>query len=137
MEWWWSDFTHYDIVYKSKVFSDTYSQDVPDPLNADVVIKGGTGYCITTVDGKEIYDKAKDHQLSPEVERCFPDYSLYPQYHYAVAMTSRGCPRKFPFCHVYANHYGVKMPEGACLLRGGKLGSCKCFCEKFEPKEGE
>lgn len=35
------------------------------------------------------------------------------------------------------NHYGVKMPEGACLLRGGKLGSCKCFCEKFEPKEGE
>lgn len=33
------------------------------------------------------------------------------------------------------NHYGVKMPEGACLLRGGDLGSCKCFCDKFEPKE--
>ena len=32
-------------------------------------------------------------------------------------------------------HYGVKMPEIACELRGGTLGSGKCFCDKFEPKE--
>ena len=46
VEWWWTDFYHYDIVYMSKIFSDTYSPDVPEPLNADKVIKGGTGYCI-------------------------------------------------------------------------------------------
>lgn len=44
VEWWWSDFIHYDIVYMSKIFSDVYSLDVPEPLNADKVIKGGNGY---------------------------------------------------------------------------------------------
>lgn len=43
VEWWWSDFIHYDIVYMSKIFSNTYTADVPEPLNADRVIKGGTG----------------------------------------------------------------------------------------------
>ena len=47
VEWWWSDFIHYDVVYMSKVFSDAYSKDVPEPLNADKVIKGGTGYAIS------------------------------------------------------------------------------------------
>ena len=31
VEWWWTDFVHYDIVYMSKVFSDSYSPDVPEP----------------------------------------------------------------------------------------------------------
>lgn len=53
VEWWWSDFIHYDIVYMSKIFSGTYSPDIPEPLNADRVIKGGTGYAIQTIDGKE------------------------------------------------------------------------------------
>ena len=30
----------YDKVYMSKVFSNTYSPDVPEPMNADKVIKG-------------------------------------------------------------------------------------------------
>lgn len=29
VEWWWSDFVHYDIVYMSKVFSDVYTKDIP------------------------------------------------------------------------------------------------------------
>lgn len=41
VEWWWTDFVHYDIVYMSKIFSDAYSPDVPEPMNADKVIKGG------------------------------------------------------------------------------------------------
>lgn len=110
VEWWWSDFIHYDIVYMSKVFSNAYSPDVPEPLNADKVIKGGTGYCISLVDGKEVYDKSKDHQLPPEIERMFPDYSIYPQYDFAVAMTSRGCPRGCAFCHVAAK-------EGRCAVK--------------------
>lgn len=51
VEWWWTGLIHYDIVYMSKVFSDAYSPDIPDPPNADKIIKGGTGYAISTVGG--------------------------------------------------------------------------------------
>ena len=51
VEWWLGDLFHYDLVYKSKVFSDTYSKDTPDPLNCDRVIKGGTGYNISLQGG--------------------------------------------------------------------------------------
>lgn len=101
VEWWWSDLIHYDVVYMSKVFSDAYSPDMPEPMNADKVIKGGTGYAISlNADGKEVFDKTKHEDLPPEIEGCFPDYSIYPQYNFAVAMTSRGCPRGCTFCHV-------------------------------------
>lgn len=36
-----------------------------------------------------------------------PDYSIYPEYDFAIAMTTRGCPRGCPFCHVAAK-------EGRC-----------------------
>lgn len=102
VEWWWSDFIHYDIVYMSKIFSNDYSPDVPSPLNADRVIKGGTGYCIDLVDGVEIFDKSKNKTLPNEIEQMSPDYSIYPEYDFAVSMTSRGCPRGCSFCHVAA-----------------------------------
>ena len=102
VEWWWSDFFHYDIVYMSKIFSDAYSKDIPEPINADKVIKGGTGYVIHLENGVEVFDKVNHHDLPPEMERMFPDYSLYPQYTFAVSMTSRGCPRGCKPCHVAA-----------------------------------
>ena len=110
VEWWWSDFIHYDIVYMSKIFSNDYTKDVPEPLNADKVIKGGTGYCISLVDGVEVFDKAKNEELPPEIEKMFPDYSLYPQFDFAVSMTSRGCPRGCSFCHVASK-------EGRCSIK--------------------
>ena len=110
VEWWWSDFIHYDIVYMSKIFSNDYTKDIPEPLNADKVIKGGTGYCISLVDGVEVFDKAKNEELPPEIEKMFPDYSLYPQFDFAVSMTSRGCPRGCSFCHVAAK-------EGRCSVK--------------------
>lgn len=102
VEWWFGDIVHYDIVYMSKIFSDAYSVDIPEPLNADRVIKGGTGYCISLGDdGKERFNKSKNTLLPPQVEKMFPDYSIYPQYDFAIAMTSRGCSRHCSFCHVY------------------------------------
>lgn len=102
VEWWWSDFVHYDIVYMSKVFSNAYTPDVPEPANADKVIKGGTGYSISLgEDGEEHLDKSKNTVLPPEIEKMFPDYSIYPEYPFAVAMTSRGCPRGCKPCHVW------------------------------------
>ena len=104
VEWWWSDLLHYDIVYMSKVFSDAYTKDIPEPMNADKVIKGGTGYAIHTTDGKEVFDKEKHQNLPSEIEKMFPDYSIYPNIDFAVSM---GCPRGCQFCHVAAK-------EGRC-----------------------
>ena len=107
VEWWWG-FDHYDIAYMSKIFSNEYTKDIPEPLNADRIIKGGTGYCISLgPDGKERFDESKNTKLPPEIERMFPDYSIYPQFDFAVSMTSRGCPRGCAFCHVAAK-------EGRC-----------------------
>lgn len=111
VEWWWSDMIHYDIVYMSKIFSESYSKDVPEPMNADKVIKGGTGYCISLgADGKEHFDKSKNISLPSDVEKMFPDYSIYPEFNFAVSMTSRGCPRGCAFCHVAAK-------EGRCAVK--------------------
>ena len=125
VEWWWSDFVHYDIVYMSKIFSDAYTKDVPEPLNADKVIKGGTGYCISLVDGIEVFDKAKNEELPPEIEKMFPDYSLYPQFDFAVSMTSRGCPRGCSFCHVAAK-------EGRCSVKVADVSDFWCGQKKIE-----
>lgn len=110
VEWWYSDFIHYDIVYKSKIFSDVYTKDSADPINADLVIKGGTGYCIKTENGVEIFDKSIHKNLPEEIEKCSPDYSIYPQFDFAVSMTSRGCPRGCGFCHVASK-------EGRCSVK--------------------
>lgn len=103
----------YDIVYASKVFSDAYSPDYDwtSVTNAGEIRKGGTGYCISLgADGKEHFDQSKNVSLPPEIETMFPDYSIYPQFPFAVAMTSRGCPRGCSFCHVAAK-------EGQCAVK--------------------
>lgn len=102
VEWVSDFFTHYDIVYMSKVFS--FTPDIEYPINADKVIKGGSGYHIKLINGKEIYDKSNDNQLPPEIEHIYPDYSLYPglTHDTAYGFLSRGCPRGCDFCHVAA-----------------------------------
>ena len=111
VEWWQGNMFHYDKVYMSKVFSDAYSPPMEDPVNADEVIKGGTGFCISLgADGKEHFDESKNVKLPDEMEKMFPDYSIYPEYPFAVSMTSRGCPRGCAFCHVAAK-------EGRCSVK--------------------
>ena len=88
VEWWWG-FGDYDIVYMSKVFDDTYSKDVDEPLNARKIIKGGTGYGL-------------NGNLPEEIEHIYPDYSLYPELtkDTAYGFLTRGCPRHCSFCIV-------------------------------------
>ena len=71
VEWWMGDLFHYDLVYKSKVFSDAYSQDIPDPVNCDRVIKGGTGYCISLQGGWNGLTKAKTNRSLRRSSGCF------------------------------------------------------------------
>lgn len=86
---WCFPLAHYDIVYQSKVFDETYSLDIDWMPMADKVIKGGTGYGL-------------DNKLPDEVEHIYPDYSLYPELtkDKAYGFLTRGCPRGCEFCIV-------------------------------------
>lgn len=96
----------YDLVYASKVFS--FTDDIDKyPVQTDEIRKGGTGYCISIQNGKEIFDDKQNTPLPQPIEHIYPDYSLYPQYKYAVGFLTRGCPRNCGFCIV-----GKK--EGLC-----------------------
>ena len=100
VEWYSPMFSgHLDRVYMSKVFS--FTPDYEYFINADEVIRGGSGYCISLTDGKETYNTEKDNCLPPEVEHVYPDYSLYPQLtkETAYGYLTRGCPRNCAFCH--------------------------------------
>ena len=105
VEWYEPMFSgHMDAVYMSKVFS--FTPDYEYFVDADQVIKGGSGYCIElSNDGKEKFDKSKDQELPHNVEHIYPDYSIYYDRIPAVKNTaygymSRGCPRGCDFCHV-------------------------------------
>jgi hypothetical protein len=96
---WYSPFYEYDEVYISKIFS--FTKDYEYPINAKKIFKGGSGYCIETVDGKEIYHKEIDTNLPYEIEHMYPDYSLYPNLTDGIAYgrLTLGCPRGCSFCH--------------------------------------
>lgn len=101
VEWYSPMFSgHMDRVYMSKVFS--FTPDYEYHVDADEVIKGGSGYCIELVNGKEIYHSERDSQLPYEIEHIYPDYSLYGITDTAYGFMSRGCPRGCDFCHVKA-----------------------------------
>lgn len=75
---------YYDKTYMSKIFTE--SNDHILEINCDNVIRGGSGYDLT-------------NKLQYEMEHSYPDYSLYPQYDFALGMLTRGCPRcNHTFC---------------------------------------
>lgn len=104
----------FDIVYCSKVFS--FTPDYELPIYAKKIIKGGTGYCITTENGKEIFHKERNKDLPAEIEHIFPDYSIYSELTQdtAFGFLTRGCPRGCAFCI-------VKDKEGLCSKKVADL----------------
>lgn len=80
----------YDLAYMSKIFS--FTPDYEHPVNADRVIRGGTGY---------FYPNGGE-ALPEEIEHIYPDYSLYPEScnDTAYGFLTRGCPRGCGFCIV-------------------------------------
>lgn len=85
---WYDNEKWYDLVYMSRVFTDTYSKDYRGSIKADCIIKGGTGY-------------GTGSKLPDAVEHMHPDYGLYPRFAgTAYGFLSRGCPRGCGFCIV-------------------------------------
>lgn len=117
VEWYdsWSGlFSPYDKVYLSKVFS--FTKDYELPIYAKEISRGGTGYCIEVVNGKEIFHKELNANLTYEIEHIYPDYSIYPDQtkDTAYGFLTRGCPRGCSFCI-------VKDKEGLCSKKVADL----------------
>ena len=126
----------YDVVYISKVFTDTYVDE--EILKLPNVRYGGTGF---------FYDKAPP--LLPEIEHSMPDYHLYDEWletrlndknksefkyytDYSIGFLTRGCFRKCQFCvnqnynHVFAHspisEFYDPSRKKICLLDDNFLG---------------
>ena len=126
VEWYSPLMGHFDKVYMSKVFS--FSDDYAYAVDADEIIKGGSGYAISLQNGKEVYDKSKDTSLPYEIEHIYPDYSIYPELtkDTAFGFLTRGCPRGCGFCHV-AGKEGQRSYKVADLSEFWN-GQKKSFC---------
>lgn len=95
---WAIGFDTYDIIYQSKVFDETYTEDIDYLPIAAEIRKGGTGYFRTVKEKNkiynEIYHEGKWHNiglndvyrigneiytriLPEEVEHIYPDYAIY------------------------------------------------------------
>ncbi len=74
-----------DLCYASKIFDFTPE---PDYMPECETLKGGSGYDL--------------HARMPfdDYDRIMPDYSLYPQFDYAIGRFTRGCPNRCPWCVV-------------------------------------
>ena len=105
---------HMNKVYMSKVFGNEYTKEYPYYVDADEIIKGGSGYAIRVVDGKEVYDRSLDPPLPEEIDHIMPDYTIYDIYDTAYGFLTKGCPNNCDFCH-------VSQMQGRCVHTFARL----------------
>lgn len=112
VEWYEPLFSgHMDRVYMSKVFG--FTEDYPYFVDADEVIRGGSGYCIELTEGRERYIKERDKELPPEVEHIYPDYSIYPR------LTHKDKEMSFSMRPLHKRkslYYGCKVRNRAAII---------------------
>jgi organic radical activating enzyme len=96
---WFFPLNRYDKVYMSKVFD--FTPDYEICIQADEIIKGGTGYGL-------------ENKLPYEIENIYPDYELYGIKNTAYGFLTRGCPRNCPFC-IVSKKEGLKSVQVAEL----------------------
>lgn len=118
VEWYQPFSDRYDRVYVSRVFSTSPDYDLC--INADEVIRGGTGYDIKLVNGRELYTPSAN--LPYEVEHIYPDYDLYGIKDTAYGFLTRGCPRGCEFCIVAPKEgrKSIKVADLSEFWRGQK-----------------
>lgn len=75
----------YDLVYSSSVFDFT-KKPTKEYLPNNTIF-GGTGY-------------GKFEDLPSEIDKMYPDYSIYPNCDYAIGFLTRGCINKCKYCIV-------------------------------------
>jgi hypothetical protein len=89
----------YDRVYMAKVF--TFTQDDITAYQTDDIVRGGTGYDLQS-------------KLPADVEKCYPNYSIYGITDTAYGYLTRGCPRGCKFC-IVATKEGCQSKKVASL----------------------
>lgn len=108
---WWSPMETCDKVYSSKVFDFTPA----DPYLPPDAIRGGTGY----------RDIPLNQVLPDEIDKEYPDYSIYQDCDYAVGYLTRGCPNHCRWCvvpkkegdiHPYRDWQEVVRPDSDKLV---------------------
>lgn len=89
---WYNSLCHYDKLYMAKVFS--FTPDYEYYINSDQIEKGGTGYDISK-------------KLPNDIDRVYPDYSLYGIEKEAYGFLTRGCPNRCKWCVVPAKEGNI------------------------------
>lgn len=97
-----------DKVYLSCIFRwNKNSADFTASMFDGRIEVGGTGVDITS-------------ELSSDIKNSEPDYSLYPEFDYAIGFISRGCIRKCPWCVVPRKEGGLQRVATAKEIVGNK-----------------
>lgn len=143
---------NYDIIYISKVFSNT---PIPDGIiDLPNVKYGGSGFMYKK--GQKYPDFFLTPQLPDEIEHHFPDYHLYDEWikneirfrgksksyyknytDFSIGFTTRGCFRKCSFCynrdvkmvtpHSPISEFFDSTRNKICLLDDNIFGYRKCI----------
>lgn len=97
---------HYDVIYIATLFTyhfqeviksiQFYHSKYPD---AKIEVGGVLATLLPELIKKET-GITPHVGLFQKVEKCSPDYSLFPTYPFSITTTTRGCPRKCKFCVV-------------------------------------